>query len=122
MGRTNRSPIAERAGTAGSSVLLLRLARATSYRLAEALAALDMRNHEFAGLHRLWTARALSQQDLGAGLRINPSNLVGLLDALEADGLIIRPRDPADRRRHLVELTAVGRKRLAAAERAVAAA
>ena len=73
-------------------------------------------------LHHLQQAGPLSQQELGSALRINPSNLVGLLDALEADGLIVRPRDPADRRRHLVELTADGQRRLAEAKRAVAAA
>jgi DNA-binding MarR family transcriptional regulator len=43
-----------------------------------------------------------------------------LLDALEADGLILRPRDPRDRRRHLVGLTPAGQKRLVQAKRAVA--
>jgi DNA-binding MarR family transcriptional regulator len=122
MGRTTPSGIAEKVGSAGSAVLILRLARATGYRLAEALAALDMRNHEFAVLHHLHQAGPLSQQELGSALRINPSNLVGLLDALEGDGLVVRPRDPADRRRHLVELTAEGQRRLAKAKRAVEAA
>jgi MarR family transcriptional regulator, lower aerobic nicotinate degradation pathway regulator len=116
------SGIAERAGATGSALLIFRLARATGYRLAEALAALDMRTHEFAVLHHLQQAGPLSQQELGSALRINPSNLVGLLDALEGDGLVVRPRDPADRRRHVVELTAEGRRRLAEAKHAVAAA
>jgi DNA-binding MarR family transcriptional regulator len=122
MGRTAPSGLAEKAGAAGSAVLILRLARATGYRLAEALAALDMRNHEFAVLHHLQAAGPLSQQELGSVLRINPSNLVGLLDALEGDGLVVRPRDPADRRRHVVELTDEGRRRLSEAKRAVEAA
>jgi MarR family transcriptional regulator, lower aerobic nicotinate degradation pathway regulator len=122
MGRTTNSGIAERAGATGSALLIFRLARATGYRLAEALAALDMRTHDFAVLHHLQQAGPLSQQELGSALRINPSNLVGLLDALEGDRLIVRPRDPADRRRHIVELTAEGHRRLAEAKRAVAAA
>jgi DNA-binding MarR family transcriptional regulator len=101
-------------------VLIFRLARTTGHRLGEALTALDMRTHEFAVLHHLEQAGPLSQQDLGAALRINPSNLVGLLDALEADGLIVRSRDPRDRRRHLVAVTDAGHKRLAQAKRAVA--
>jgi DNA-binding MarR family transcriptional regulator len=109
------------AGTAGWGILIFRLARMTGYRLGEALAALDMRTHEFAVLHHLEQAGPLSQQDLGAALRINPSNLVGLLDDLEADGLVLRPRDPRDRRRHLVELTAAGRQRLARAKQAAVA-
>jgi DNA-binding MarR family transcriptional regulator len=122
MGRMTSSGIAEKAEAAGSALLIFRLARATGYRLAEALAALDMRTHEFAVLHHLQQAGPLSQQELGSALRINPSNLVGLLDALEGDGLVVRPRDPADRRRHVVELTAEGRRRLAKAKRAVATA
>jgi MarR family transcriptional regulator, lower aerobic nicotinate degradation pathway regulator len=107
---------------ASFTLLIFRLARATGYRLGEALAGLDMRTHEFAVLHHLRQAGPLSQQELGGALRINPSNLVGLLDALQEDGLIVRPRDPTDRRRHVVELTAAGQLRLAEAKQAVAAA
>jgi DNA-binding MarR family transcriptional regulator len=101
-------------------MLIFRLARVTGYRLSRALATLEMRTNEFAVLHHLKLAGPLSQQELGTALRINPSNLVGLLDALEDDGLIVRPRDPADRRRHVVGLTAAGQSRLAEAKRAVA--
>jgi DNA-binding MarR family transcriptional regulator len=94
----------------------------TGYRLGEALASLDMRTHEFAVLHHLHQAGPISQQEVGAALRINPSNLVGVLDALEHQGLVVRPRDPADRRRHLVGLTQQGLRRLAQAKRAVEAA
>ena len=114
------TPVSEQAGTAGHAMLIFRLARVTGYRLTRALAALEMRTNEFAVLHHLFQAGPLSQQELGGALRINPSNLVGLLDTLEADGLILRPRDPADRRRHLVGLTPAGHKRLAQAKRAVA--
>jgi MarR family transcriptional regulator, lower aerobic nicotinate degradation pathway regulator len=103
---------------AACGLLLLRLARASGRRLAESLEGLGMRGHEFAVLHQLSEAPSLSQQRLGAGLRIHPSNLVGLLDALEDDGLIVRARDPADRRRHAISLTPRGRRRLGAAERA----
>ena len=77
-----------------------------------------MRTHEFAVLHYLRDAGPLSQQDLGRALRINPSNLVALLDALQADGLIVRARDPEDRRRHLVGLTQDGDRRLLRARQA----
>src|SRR3954464_15619417 len=101
-------------------MLIFRLARVTGYQLGRALESLEMRTHEFAVLHHLHYAGPLSQQELGGALRINPSNLVGLLDALEADGLIVRPRDPTDRRRHLVGLTPAGHSRFVQAQRAVA--
>jgi DNA-binding MarR family transcriptional regulator len=131
MASTTRDGVSEPVGAAGPSttgkgavrtghaMLIFRLARVTGYRLAQALAALGMRTNEFAVLHHLYQAGPLSQQGLGGALRINPSNLVGMLDDLEADGLIVRPRDPRDRRRHLVGLTAAGHKRLAQAKLAV---
>jgi DNA-binding MarR family transcriptional regulator len=122
MGSATHSPAPDSTRTAGCTLLIFRLARITGYRLSEALAALEMRTSQFAVLHHLDEAGPLSQQELGSALRINPSNLVGLLDVLEADGLVVRPRDPADRRRHLVALTDTGQGRLAEAKRAVEAA
>ena len=108
--------MAKTAATAPGTVLLLaRLARTAGYRVGEALAAMQMRTHEFPVLNHLAEAGPVSQQELGMALRINPSNLVGLLDGLEADGLLVRTRDREDRRRHLVQLTAAGRHRLAKA-------
>jgi DNA-binding MarR family transcriptional regulator len=114
------STVSKPAPPAGHAMLVFRLARVTGFRLARALAALELRTNEFAVLHHLQEAGRLSQQQLGGALGIDPSNLVGLLDTLEGDGLIIRPRDPSDRRRHLVGLTPAGDKRLAQAKRAVA--
>jgi DNA-binding MarR family transcriptional regulator len=57
----------------------------------------------------------LSQQGLGEVLSLDPSNVVGLLNELEERGLITRQRDPADRRRHIVELSAAGERALAVA-------
>jgi DNA-binding MarR family transcriptional regulator len=53
-------------------------------------------------------------------LEMDATNVVGLLNDLEADNLIERRRSPQDRRRHVVELTDVGVKRLAKAELALA--
>jgi DNA-binding MarR family transcriptional regulator len=60
----------------------------------------------------------LGQRELGQVMETDPSILVTLLNPLEAEGLLSRRRDPLDRRRHLVSLSARGERRLAAAARA----
>ena len=57
-----------------------------------------------------------SQQGLAEALSLDPSNVVGLLNELEERGLIVRRRDPADRRRHIVELSAAGAGELCLAQ------
>jgi DNA-binding MarR family transcriptional regulator len=54
----------------------------------------------------------VSQQDLTDALSLDPSNVVGLLNELEEHELITRRRDRADRRRHIVELSARGEEEL----------
>ncbi|MFE7515125.1 MarR family winged helix-turn-helix transcriptional regulator [Streptomyces sp. NPDC057540] len=51
---------------------------------------------------------AMSQRDLAAAMEVDPSQLVAILNELESEGLAERRRDPADRRRHIVEITEAG--------------
>jgi DNA-binding MarR family transcriptional regulator len=55
----------------------------------------------------------MTQHAFGTALSLDPSNVVGLLNELEERELITRRRDPADRRRHIVELSAAGSGELA---------
>jgi DNA-binding MarR family transcriptional regulator len=61
------------------------------------------------------------RQELAALLWLDRTNLVGLLNQLEAEELVLRRRAAEDRRRHIVELTAAGEERLVAAEKAIGA-
>jgi DNA-binding MarR family transcriptional regulator len=63
-----------------------------------------------------------SQADLAGTLKLDRTNVVGLLNELEAEGLVERRRSPEDRRRHTVLLTQAGHERLAKAEFVLAAA
>ncbi|MEU5399124.1 MarR family winged helix-turn-helix transcriptional regulator [Streptomyces sp. NPDC005963] len=50
----------------------------------------------------------VSQQALIDMLEVDPSVLVAVLNDLEREELALRRRDPADRRRHIVEITTSG--------------
>ncbi|HEY3506833.1 MAG TPA: MarR family winged helix-turn-helix transcriptional regulator [Actinocatenispora sp.] len=50
-----------------------------------------------------------SQQGMAARSGIDRTTMVALLDDLERRGFVRRRRDPADRRRHLVEVTDEGK-------------
>ncbi|MGA2758259.1 MAG: MarR family winged helix-turn-helix transcriptional regulator [Solirubrobacteraceae bacterium] len=103
---------------ASSVVLLARLAKLANRRSGEE--SLGMRLRYFVALSYLRDHPHVPQQQICDTLCIDPNNVVLLLNALEADGLVQRRRDPADRRRHLVELTAAGARALGRAERAQA--
>ena len=103
----------------GAMVLLMRLAKVLYHHSSEEL--LGMRVRHLVTLSYLREHNPAPQQQLGESLCIDANNLVLLLNALEQAGHVARRRDPADRRRHLVEPTPAGLRALARAERAQAA-
>ncbi|MHB8242455.1 MAG: MarR family winged helix-turn-helix transcriptional regulator [Solirubrobacteraceae bacterium] len=105
-----------------SSALLDHLARLTRLRTQSALAPLGLRPRHLVVLTVLRDHGSPTQQTLAAALHTDRTNLIGLLNELERDGLILRRRSSEDRRRHIVELTGEGEARLAEAESALAAA
>jgi MarR family transcriptional regulator, lower aerobic nicotinate degradation pathway regulator len=104
-----------------SAALLDHLARRMRLRSELALAPLGLRPRHLVALTMLRDHAGSTQQALSATLQIDRTNLVGLLNELEAQKLIERRRSTEDRRRHIVELTKVGESQLAKAEFALAA-
>ena len=99
-------------------LLLALLGQEAMRRLRAAHTAHNLKPRQFQILGLLHDHGGLAQRELGHTTGVDPSILVTLLNPLEADGLVARERDPADRRRHLVTLTAAGERQLASASRA----
>jgi DNA-binding MarR family transcriptional regulator len=100
----------------GSIVLLTRLSRLVYKRATEDV--LGMRLKAYVTLSNLRDGPR-GQQDLCVSMHLDPNNCVLMLNDLEELGYVVRVRDPADRRRHIVEMTPAGRKAMFAAERAM---
>src|SRR4051812_44209427 len=99
-------------------LLLALLGQEAMRRLRAAHTAHNLKPRQFQVLGLLHDHGGLAQRELMQEMNIDPSILVTLLNPLEADGLVSRERDPADRRRHLVTLTAAGERALVNASRA----
>jgi DNA-binding MarR family transcriptional regulator len=95
-----------------------RLAELTS----EALRPLGVSGQEVGVLTVLDAGRPPSQLEAAQRLGIDRTTMVGLIDALEAKGLVERRADDADRRRNIVALTGQGHQTLRDAARATDAA
>src|SRR3954454_9737603 len=99
-------------------LLLALLGQEAMRRLRAAHTAHNLKTRQFQILGLLHDHGGLAQRELMQELNVDPSILVTLLNPLEADGLVSRERDRADRRRHLVALTRAGERHLASASRA----
>lgn len=121
-GRMARAEKPPKAGTAGSRVplalvppiglgRLLREADLTFNRALRAeLARQNMTFSQYQHLWQLWTEDSLAQFELSRRIGIEDSSSTAAIDQLEQRGLIRRHRDPQDRRRIIVTLTAAGRR------------
>jgi DNA-binding MarR family transcriptional regulator len=108
--------------------LLLQLAfERVHAHFAAAVAELDLAPLQAKALHELNIEPPISMRELADRLKSDPSNVTGLIDRLEARGLVERRPDPTDRRVKGLALTSAGMNlrerlfaRLYAAPRAVA--
>jgi DNA-binding MarR family transcriptional regulator len=96
-------------------VLLPRLTKQVMRRCRAELLGIDLRL--LLALSYLGDHDGVPQQELVDALCIDAKNVVLLLNELEDQGHLLRRRDPEDRRRHRVYITAAGRQALEHADR-----
>ena len=97
---------------ASTTFLLKRLGFTAKERALKAYEEEGLHPYHFAILLALDQGSHETQGSIADALGYDRGQLVGLLDELEERGLVERQRDPNDRRRHLVELTADGKRTL----------
>ena len=89
--------------------------------LRRIMRAMDVYSRQLAGSHGLTgpqmlclreitTRGSLTTGALARAVALSPATLTGILDRLEARGLVSRERRPEDKRRVLVSLTALGKQ------------
>ena len=113
-------PLPELAGRLG--YLLKHAQLALAGLTAAALAPSGITGRQLAVLIAIDGAAPLSQAEAAGRLGVDRTTMVALIDELEEAGLVRRQRDPADRRKNVVVLTAAGRATLVTATTASEAA
>ena len=97
---------------ASALFLLKRLGGAAREESFAAYEAMGLHPYHYAVLAVLDEGERETQGAIADALGYDRGQLVGLLDELEEAGLVERRRDPADRRRQIVQMTPAGRKTL----------
>jgi DNA-binding MarR family transcriptional regulator len=97
--------VAVRRRTSSPAFLLAQIGSHAAARFAERLSVLGLIPAHAGILNILDATPSLTQQALASALRMVPSQLVGLLDDMEAKDLLERRNDPEDRRRYALHLT-----------------
>jgi DNA-binding MarR family transcriptional regulator len=103
--------------TSGPTVLLTRLAWTAFRRLTPEVLGIKLK--EYFALRQLRDEGRMTQSSLCSAMNVDANYMVLMLNDLESSGYVERRRDPADRRRHIVELTSAGHEAIARAERAM---
>jgi DNA-binding MarR family transcriptional regulator len=92
----------------------------TMNRLIEAaLEPVGLKLRHYTVLHSLAAEGVMSQREIGELLSMDPATTATTVDELVRDGLLARDREPDNRRKYAVELTAAGRRTLQRAEQAL---
>jgi DNA-binding MarR family transcriptional regulator len=96
--------------------LLTQIHKAVNRRTGEEL--LGMRFKPYMTLGFIRDHPGVTQQEIESALFMDANSVVLILNELEAAQFSVRRRDPSDRRRHIVEITASGRRAIERADTA----
>ena len=78
--------------------------------IEDVLSSTGLTTRQFLLLGIVAEGSAKSQQDVSRALHVDPTIVVGLIDELEAQKLLVRQKSAHDRRRYVLSLTAKGTK------------
>jgi DNA-binding MarR family transcriptional regulator len=90
--------------------------------VADALAVEGLKMWHHVVLSAVRDLAPVAQADLGRGVGLDPKDLVGVLNDLQAADLVVREPDAKDRRKNAVSLTPKGARLLKRCEKAARAA
>jgi len=106
-------PAPRLADTALADDPIFLLARASALAIAAGNASLSehgLKARSYAVLALAASGARPSQRELAEFLRLDPSQVVALVDGLQMRGLVLREADPSDRRANVVVITDEGRE------------
>ncbi|MBM7168621.1 winged helix-turn-helix transcriptional regulator [Streptomyces sp. G44] len=107
------TPPAPRAIRALPSWLLGRAAARGRSLVAEALAQQGLKMWHHVVLAAVADLGPVAQAELGRSVLLDPKDMVGVINDLQAGGLVDRAPDPRDRRKNAITVTAEGKRLLA---------
>ena len=113
------APVPRLADSALADDPIFLLARASALAIAAGNASLSehgLKARSYAVLALAASGSRPTQRELAEFLRLDPSQVVALVDGLQVRGLVRREADPSDRRANVVVITDVGRDLFAQAQ------
>jgi DNA-binding MarR family transcriptional regulator len=97
----------------GAAFLLAQVGARAAAAFAERIAPLGLDPRQAGVLRLLGQSPGLSQRELADALGLHATRLVALIDDLEGHDLVVRTRDPSDRRNYSLALAPAGTAKLA---------
>lgn len=91
---------------------ILRLVSQRHTAIFQRLISFDLTPTQFSTLIRIAEHGAVSQNRLGRLAAMDVATIKGVVDRLKAKGLVVSKADPGDKRRSIIELTAIGRDKI----------